>query len=198
MPDIVWVSGPIRFHLGEEVGLEDALRLADRGFDGVSFLRVQLTFQTCLLCRPLISAGTNSQRLLDQPCSSDRFDTCSDRRRLSAHDSQTRVDLRTQVHACERFPTRLNARSQIRRRFVNSSTSNVGVEVDASCLPTGSVTVNSEPFPQPAEVTETVDLRRRDRRWKSIARRSRPAARANVLQLRERIHRTGRVRRRTS
>ena len=50
MPDIVWVSGPIRFHLGEEVGLEDALRLADRGFDGVSFLRVQLTFQTCLLC----------------------------------------------------------------------------------------------------------------------------------------------------
>ena len=40
--EVIWMSGPIGFHLGEEVGLEDALRFADRGFDRVGLLRVQL------------------------------------------------------------------------------------------------------------------------------------------------------------
>ena len=36
--DIVRMSGPIGFHLGEEVGLEDALCFADCGFYRVGFL----------------------------------------------------------------------------------------------------------------------------------------------------------------
>ena len=38
MSDVVRVSGPIGFHLGEEVSLEDALRLSDRGFNRFGFL----------------------------------------------------------------------------------------------------------------------------------------------------------------
>jgi hypothetical protein len=40
--DIVRVSGPVRFHFREKVGLEDALCFGNRGFDRVGFLRVQL------------------------------------------------------------------------------------------------------------------------------------------------------------
>ena len=42
MADIVRMSRPIRFHLGEEVGPEDALSFADCCFDGVGFLCVKL------------------------------------------------------------------------------------------------------------------------------------------------------------
>ena len=42
MSDVVRVSGPIGLHLGKEVSLEDALRLADRCFDRLCFLRVEL------------------------------------------------------------------------------------------------------------------------------------------------------------
>src|ERR1041384_7348662 len=42
MSDIVRMSRPIGFHLGEEVSLEDALCFADRGCYRVGFLRVQL------------------------------------------------------------------------------------------------------------------------------------------------------------
>ena len=41
--DVVRVSGPIRLHLREKVGLENPLCLADSGFDRVCFLRVELT-----------------------------------------------------------------------------------------------------------------------------------------------------------
>jgi hypothetical protein len=40
MPDVVWVSFPICFHLRKEVSPEDALRFADRTFNRVSFLRI--------------------------------------------------------------------------------------------------------------------------------------------------------------
>ena len=42
MSDIVRMSGPVGFHLGKEVGFEDALCFADRGFDRVGSLRVQI------------------------------------------------------------------------------------------------------------------------------------------------------------
>lgn len=41
--DVVQVSGPIRLHLREKVSLENTLRLSDRCFDLVCFLRVELT-----------------------------------------------------------------------------------------------------------------------------------------------------------
>ena len=42
MPDVVWVCGPIGFHLWEKVRLKNSLRFADRGFNRIWFLRVQL------------------------------------------------------------------------------------------------------------------------------------------------------------
>ena len=42
MSDIVGMGGPISFHLGEEVSLEDPLCFADGRFDRVGSLRVQL------------------------------------------------------------------------------------------------------------------------------------------------------------
>ena len=38
MSDIIRVSFPIGFHLREEVGPEDSLRLADRSFNSLCFL----------------------------------------------------------------------------------------------------------------------------------------------------------------
>jgi hypothetical protein len=38
MSDIVRMRGPIGFHLGKEIGLKDALRLADRSFNRFCFL----------------------------------------------------------------------------------------------------------------------------------------------------------------
>ena len=43
MTDVVWVTRPIRFHLGEKVGFEDALRFTHRRANRTRFLGVELS-----------------------------------------------------------------------------------------------------------------------------------------------------------
>ena len=42
MADVVWVSRPVGFHLGEKICLEDPLRFADCCFNRIRLLRIQL------------------------------------------------------------------------------------------------------------------------------------------------------------